>query len=133
MSEAAKSKSILVVDDDPPINELVRLVLEGRGYAINAVSDGKAALEALVQRKPDLVVLDVMIPKINGFDVCRFIKENDGLRDIKVVMLSAKTLDVDRLRAKGFGADAYLTKPLRLADLLDTVNNLLFQPPGEKG
>jgi DNA-binding response OmpR family regulator len=123
-----ESKLVLVVDDDQPINELVRLVLETRGYRVDSAADGEEAVEALGRRKPDLVVLDVMIPKLSGLDVCRFIKETERLRDVKVVMLSAKSLDVDKLKAKGLGADAYLTKPVKLSDLLDTVNGLLTPP-----
>lgn len=121
-----ESKLILVVDDDQPINELVKLVLETRGYRVEAVADGEEAVAALQQRVPDLVVLDVMMPKRSGLEVCKIIKETESFRAVKVVMLSARSLDVDRLKAKGLGADAYLTKPVKLSDLLDTVNSLLF-------
>lgn len=121
-----ESKLILVVDDDQPINELVKLVLETRGYRVEAVADGEEAVAVLERRVPDLVVLDVMMPRRSGLEVCKIIKETERLRTVKVVMLSAKSLDVDRLKAKGLGADAYLTKPVKLSDLLDTVNSLLF-------
>ncbi|HRY30230.1 MAG TPA: response regulator [Elusimicrobiota bacterium] len=130
--EKDRPQTVLVVDDDPPMNELVKLVLETRGYRVLAVSDGKVAVETIRSRRPDLVVLDVMLPEISGLEICEMVKGDPEFKDVKVVMLSAKSLNVDKLRARGKGADAYLTKPVRLAELLDTVNGLLV-PSGIPG
>lgn len=124
--EKVAAKTVLVVDDDQPISELVRLVLETRGYNIRVAFDGKNALKLARRFRPDLMVLDIMMPGIHGFDVLKFLKEDPDLSGIKVVILTARALEVDRQKALEGGADAYLTKPIRLADLLDTVNGLLF-------
>jgi twitching motility two-component system response regulator PilG len=126
VTDPVLGKHVLVVDDDEPINELVRIVLETRGYQVVSAADGTSALDAVARLRPDLVVLDVMMPGVDGFEVCRRIKEDPATKDTKVVMLSAKSLDVDRHRAEAVGADLYLTKPVKLADLLDAVNALLF-------
>ena len=119
-------KNVLVVDDDAPINELVKLVLETRGYTVTTAADGQQALDSIRRSPPDLVVLDVMLPEVSGFDVCRIIKGDNALKTIKVVMLSAKPLDLDKQKAEDYGADAYLIKPVFLSNLLDTVNQMLF-------
>jgi DNA-binding response OmpR family regulator len=118
-------RTVLVVDDDPPICELVKIVLEPRGYEVEIAHSGREAIEKVAHSRPDIVVLDVMMPEMHGFDVCRAIKQTEASRDVKIIMLSAKGLDVDKEAAAHAGADAYLVKPVGLSDLLDTVIRLL--------
>jgi DNA-binding response OmpR family regulator len=101
-------KTILVVDDAPNIVELLRMYLEGAGYATVVATDGPAAVEAHRKHRPDLVILDLMLPGMDGFEVCRAIRRE---ADTPVLMLTARTDDVDAIVGLELGADDYVTKP----------------------
>lgn len=111
----AKSK-ILVVDDDRKIVELVRLYLEKDGYRVSAAYDGLQALELARQTRPDLIVLDLMLPGMDGLDVCRVLR-GEGNR-VPIIMLTAKITEEDKLIGLDLGADDYLTKPFSPRELL---------------
>jgi twitching motility two-component system response regulator PilH len=120
----AKEK-ILVVDDSPTERRLIVSPLEGKGYLVVTASDGDEALSKARHEQPDLIVLDVILPKKNGFQVCRQLRDSPDTKNIKILMLSSKTQDSDRFWGLKQGADAYLTKPFEDADLLANVGQLL--------
>ncbi len=118
-------KSILVVDDSPTERRLIANPLREHGYLVSTASDGEEALARAAGEQPDLIVLDVVMPKKNGFQVCRKLKTGDETRDIKIVMLTSKDQETDRFWGMRQGADAYLTKPFDDNVLIDTVEDLM--------
>ncbi|MBO6272974.1 response regulator [bacterium] len=107
-----KSAKILVVEDEPQINRLIELVLLSDGfYNVKIAFDGAEALELIKSDKPDLILLDVMIPKIDGFSLCKKIKEDEYLKSIQVIMLTAKKMEEDILQGFESGAIDYISKP----------------------
>ena len=116
---------ILVVEDEESLLKLESILFTSKGYAVTGVRDGNEALEAIGEARPDLVVLDVMLPGLDGFQVCRAIKENPETSSIPVVMLTAKKSSADLERGKSAGADAYLTKPFKSVKVLEVIEGLL--------
>jgi len=119
------TRTVLVVDDEPNIVLSLQFLIEQAGYEARVASDGEAALEAIAERKPDLVVLDVMLPKRDGFDVCQSIRANPDWNDIRIVMLTAKGRDSEREKGLALGADAYITKPFSTRDAMEQIKGLL--------
>jgi two-component system response regulator MprA len=116
---------ILVVDDSPDIRRLLEVVLAEEGHMVSSATDGEDALEAMAKEPPDLVVLDIMMPKKDGFMVLKEVRSH-GVRDAtKVLVLTARTAEVDWLRGYKLGADQYLTKPFDNDELIKTVTMLL--------
>ncbi|TAL08244.1 MAG: response regulator transcription factor [Chloroflexota bacterium] len=120
-------KTILVVDDAPNIVELVRLYLEGAGYATVVATDGPTAVDLHRRLRPDLVILDVMLPGMDGFEVCRAIRRET---DTPVIMLTARTDDVDAIVGLELGADDYVTKPFNPRALVARVKAILRRTDG---
>ena len=120
--EATLAPPILVVDDDPKIVALVRTYLEREGYSVIAASDGRSALEAARERRPALIVLDVMLPEVDGFAVTRLLRRDS---DVPVLMLSARGSVSDRVAGISEGADDYLAKPFSPAELVVRVKAIL--------
>ena len=120
-------KTILVVDDAPNIVELLRLYLEGAGFAVLVATDGPAAVEIHRKQRPDLVILDVMLPGMDGFEVCRAIRRE---ADTPVLMLTARTDDVDAIVGLELGADDYVTKPFNPRALVARVKAILRRTDG---
>ena len=125
---------ILVVDDDPDIRMLIRLTLESYGYAVREAGDGLQALDALNDQAPDAMVLDVMMPNMDGYGVLRTMRQRELAPNTKVLMLTCKTEEKDFVRGWELGADDYRTKPFEpmelaenLADLLRTSSETLHQ------
>lgn len=122
------SGKILVVDDESHIRLLIEQTLEelaDEGIEILTSDNGADALEKIKTEKPNLVFLDVMMPKMNGFDVCRTVKRELGMNDVYVVMLTAKGQEYDRQRGVDVGADVYMTKPFDPDDLLAKAHQVL--------
>ena len=115
---------VLAVDDDPVIQRLLQVNLEMEGYEVELASDGEEALERVRSFRPDIVLLDIMMPKKDGWQVCAEIKADPELANTPVVFLSARAQDVDLDRGTGLGAEAYITKPFDPIDLLDLVADL---------
>lgn len=111
------AKKILAVDDEKAIVRLVQVNLEREGYEVVTAYDGKEALEKVESEKPDLIVLDVMMPYMDGFEVLQQLKKNPETRDIPVIMLTAKAQDADVFRGWQSGVDCYLTKPFNPMEL----------------
>jgi DNA-binding response OmpR family regulator len=116
---------ILVTDDDRVIQQLVQVNLELEGYEVDTAGDGEEALVKVGSFKPELIVLDIMMPRMDGREVCRRVKADPATRDIHIVFLSARAQEVDVQSGLDLGADAYVTKPFDPAELIDVVRKLL--------
>jgi len=120
-----ETKKILIVDDEPAIISILTTRLEAVGNQVVAAVDGEEALQKAEKEIPDLIVLDIMLPKIDGFKVCRILKYDDRYKDIPIIMLTAKGQEKDKNIGKDVGADKYLTKPYEAEELLDAIRKLL--------
>lgn len=114
-------KKILVVDDEPDLVETVRYSLEMEGYQVLVAHNGEDGLNQARKDGPDLIILDLMLPKLDGYKVCRLLKFDERYKHIPVLMLTAKTQEKDRLLGKETGADEYMTKPFDIDKLLEKV------------
>jgi len=123
-----KKSRILVVDDDPSIRKFLRANLEKRDYAVLQAGDGEEAIQVIEQELPDLVLLDIMMPKLDGFTVCRRVREWSR---IHIIMLSARQGEMDKVECLDCGADDYLTKPFSLRELLSRINAVLRRCQGD--
>ena len=119
------SPRILVADDEPALLRLLEFVLGRRGYVIQGVTNGNAAVEVLKTESPDLVILDVMMPGLDGYEVLTFIRETPRLEGLPVVMLTARAQLNDIQRGLTLGADAYLAKPFDPEELFSVVESLV--------
>jgi DNA-binding response OmpR family regulator len=117
-----KRGKILIVDDDKKIVATIKLYLENDGFEVTAAHDGQTALENARTSQPDLIVLDLMLPKIAGLDVCRILRTKSN---VPIVMLTARTTEEDKLRGLGIGADDYITKPFSPRELVARVHTIL--------
>jgi DNA-binding response OmpR family regulator len=120
--EKATAKRILVVDDEPTLVATVKYNLEREGYSVATAADGETALNRAREDRPDLVILDVMLPVIDGFEVCRLLRRD---MSVPILMLTAKTEEVDRVVGLEIGADDYVTKPFSMRELMARVRALL--------
>ena len=116
---------VMVVDDSPTDLKLMSEPFLAEGYDLITAKDGEEALRKAEAEQPDLIVLDVIMPKRNGFNVCRHIKNSIKLKDIKVILLTSKNQESDKFWGEKQGADAYMTKPFSGEDLLAAANQLL--------
>jgi DNA-binding response OmpR family regulator len=119
---------VLVVDDDPTVSDVVRRYLEHAGLTVALAADGPAALEAFARNRPDLVVLDLMLPGVDGLEVCRRLRGRDA--DVPIVMLTALGEEADRVLGLELGADDYVTKPFSPRELTLRVQSVLRRVPG---
>lgn len=119
------SEKILVVDDSPTELKLMLAALQPEGYQLTTASDGEEALEKATQEQPRLMLLDVILPKKNGFQVCRQLKTTPGTQSIKIILVTSKTQDSDRFWGLKQGADAYMTKPFTDDELVAAVEEHL--------
>lgn len=119
------TKKILLVDDEPDALEIYAMRLEISGYEVITTDDGEKALEAAKRLRPDLIVLDLMLPKIEGYDVCRILKFDDDFKNIPIVILSALSQSADRQKAVQAGANSYFVKPVDFKLLIQSIEELL--------
>lgn len=119
------AKRILIADDEPNIVLSLEFLMRRAGYQVEKVGDGDAALEAVRRAPPDLVLLDVMMPRRDGFEVCQEIRRDPALAGVRIAMLTAKGREVEREKGLALGADSYITKPFATQEVLDTVRSLL--------
>ncbi len=119
------SKRILVVDDEPNIVLSLEFLMKQVGYQVRTASDGQAALDAIQQEVPDLVLLDVMMPRKDGYEVCQAIRQNPACDNVKIIMLTAKGREVEREKGLAMGADDYVTKPFATQELVEKVKDML--------
>ena len=116
---------VLVVDDDPTILRLLQVNLEMEGYEVQTASDGSQALDQIRAVEPDLVLLDVMMPQLDGWHVCEQVRNDPDLAHVPVVFLSARAQNSDRDRGRQAGADAYITKPFDPLALVELIRDLI--------
>lgn len=118
-------QKILIVEDEESLLKLESILLTSKGFEVKGVSNGRAALEEIQKSQPDLVLLDIMLPEMDGFEVCKKIKEDPQTRDIPVIMLTAKKTREDMEKGKEVGADCYITKPFKSAMVIETIQRYL--------
>ena len=119
------SASVLVADDDPNIVLSLEFLMKRAGFRVRVARDGDQVLAALEQEPPDLVLLDLMMPKRSGYDICQFIRANPAWKDVRVIMLTAKGQEVERAKGLALGADDYITKPFSTREVVDRIKRLL--------
>lgn len=118
-------QSVLIVDDEPNIVMSLEFLLKKQGYDVRVASDGDKAISAIEENVPDLVLLDLMMPKRDGFDVCQKIRSNPEWNSVRIVMLTAKGRDVEKEKGLALGADDYITKPFSTREVISRVAELL--------
>ncbi|HUG83989.1 MAG TPA: response regulator [Euzebya sp.] len=116
---------VLLVDDEPNILTSLVFLMERSGYEVQVAADGEEALAAVDSFRPDLVVLDVMLPRLSGYEVCQRLRASPAHRDLHIVMLTAKGRDVEAAKGLEVGADAYVTKPFATRELVALVGRML--------
>ena len=127
------SKQILIVDDEPNVVVPIQFLMEQQGYRVMIAERGEDALDLIYHYKPDLVILDIMLPGIDGYEVCEIIRLDPNYRDVRVMFLTAKGREVDIAKGLALGADAYLTKPFSNDELVAKVKELLEKTHAETG
>lgn len=123
-------QKILIADDEPNILISLEFLMKREGYTVVLARDGQEALSVIAGERPDLVLLDVMMPIKTGFDVCHEVRANDALKDTLILMLTAKGRDTDVAKGLALGANAYMTKPFSTKELVQKVQELLAAAPG---
>jgi len=120
-------RRVLIADDEPNIVTSLEFLMRGSDYEVRVARNGEEALRLAESFRPDVVLLDVMMPQRSGFEVCRKIRENPALRSVKIIMLTAKGRDAEREKGLNLGANAYVIKPFSTKELMNTVRALLFE------
>ncbi len=118
-------KKILIVDDEPSIIVPVQFLMEQNGYDVMVAFSGEEAMEIIAEKKVDLILLDIMLPVIDGFEVCQRVRENPQWNKIKIILLTALGSDANVEKGLALGADAYITKPFSNIEIVDKVKELL--------
>ncbi len=111
------TKTVLVVEDEPNIILSLEFLIKGAGYNVRVALDGEEALKAVAEEAPDLLLLDIMIPKRDGFDVCKTLRANPALKDLRIIMLTARGREAEKEKGLALGADEYITKPFSTREL----------------
>lgn len=119
------AKKILIVDDEPNIVISLEFLMKREGFDVSVANDGEEAVHCIRTERPDLVLLDVMMPKKNGFEVCQEVKADPELQDVRILMLTAKGRDTEVSKGLALGADAYMTKPFSTKELVERVRSML--------
>ena len=125
MTQGDPTRTVMVVEDEPNIVDSLAFLMKQAGFEVLVARDGNAALRTLESRAPDLVLLDVMLPRQDGYAVCRKIRENPDWAAIKIIMLTAKGRELDRRKGLALGADDYITKPFANRDIVARAKQLL--------
>ena len=128
MTDQPLRPTIMLADDDIEIRRILMRALGGLDAELIEASDGEQALEAIIQHKPDLVILDVMMPTLSGWELCKYIRSKPDLEHIKVLMLTAIGRTVNEMTSPLYGADAHMDKPFDIQEVLETVRTLLQAP-----
>ena len=118
-------KKILIVDDEKDIVETISFMLKAKGFDCICAYDGEAGLTLAKSERPDLIILDVMMPKINGYKICRLLKFDNNYKNIPIIMVTARSQNEDKIIGEETGADEYITKPFEFSDVLDKINKYL--------
>lgn len=126
------AQQILVVEDQVEMATTLKLWLETKGYEVKLAGTGKEGLEATRKEKPDIIILDVMLPEMDGYSMCRLLKYDTKFRDIPIIMYTGQIREKSRMMGQQTGADAYLVKPFEPQTLLDTIRRLLVKQEEKK-
>jgi DNA-binding response OmpR family regulator len=126
-------KEILIVDDEPNVVVPIQFLMEQQGYRVMIAERGEDALDLIYHYKPDLVILDIMLPGMDGYEVCEIVRLNPDYRNIKIIFLTAKGREVEIAKGLALGADAYITKPYSNDELVAKVKELLEKTSGVAG
>jgi DNA-binding response OmpR family regulator len=118
-------KEILIVDDEPSIVVPIQFLMEQQGYNVLVAENGEDALDIIYKYTPDLILLDIMLPRIDGYEVCEIVRLDPRYRDIKIIFITAKGREVEIAKGLALGADAYITKPFSNTELVSKVKELL--------
>ena len=118
-------KKILIVDDEKDIVETLAFMLKTKGFECICAYDGEEGLSLAKSSNPDLIILDVMMPKINGYKICRLLKFDNKYKNIPVIMITARSQDEDKIIGEETGADEYITKPFEFSEVLEKINKYL--------
>lgn len=121
---------ILIVDDEPNLVLALELLMKREGYEIRAAEDGEKAVEIAEEFRPDLILLDIMMPRMDGYEVCQRLRAMPALRDVAIVMLTAKGREVEREKGLALGADLYITKPFSTREVVRKVKEILAAKSG---
>lgn len=124
-------KKVLIVDDEINILVPLQFLMEQNGYQVNVATSGEEALDAVVANKPDLILLDIMLPGVDGYQVCQKLRGQPEWKGIKIIFISAMGRDVDIAKGLALSADDYITKPFANADVVEKVNQLLMNESGD--
>lgn len=119
----------MVADDEQDFLALIKMRLEGAGYEVSTATNGIEALEQVEKIKPDMVILDILMPKLDGYEVCRLLKFDERYSLLPVVILTARTQEIDKEAGKRVRADAYITKPINDREFLETIKKELTKTP----
>jgi two-component system, OmpR family, alkaline phosphatase synthesis response regulator PhoP len=117
--------SVLVVDDEPNIALSLEYLMKGQGFDVRVARDGDAALEALNERQPDVMLLDVMLPKRDGYEVCQTVRANPEWKGIRIIMLTARGRAIEQEKGLALGADDYITKPFSTREVIERVRQYM--------
>lgn len=120
-----ESKKILIIDDEESFIEPVKFFLEKQGFSVVSVTDGLGGLQAAREEIPDLILLDLMLPGMNGYQVCRLLKFDSKYKEIPIIIISAKDTDEEKSLGKESGSDLYMTKPVNFDGLVEKIKNLV--------
>ena len=126
-------KEILIVDDEPSIVVPIQFLMEQQGYNVLVAENGEDALDIIYKYKPDLILLDIMLPRIDGYEVCEIVRLNPDYRDTKIIFLTAKGREVEIAKGLALGANAYITKPFSNTELVAKVKELLDNTNENRG
>jgi two-component system alkaline phosphatase synthesis response regulator PhoP len=129
MMQTDMKRTILIADDEPNIVISLEYLLQREGFDVLVARDGQEALDAVARRRPDLVLLDVMLPRLSGYEVCQRLREDPALAGLRIVMLTAKGREGEVSKGLALGADVYVTKPFSTRELLATIQSQLGGTP----
>ncbi|MCH8467423.1 MAG: response regulator [Roseinatronobacter sp.] len=128
MEENAKTVEILVVEDEDNIAIALNYLLTREGYSQSRLATGAGAVEMIRTRKPDLVLLDVMLPEVSGYEICQSVRADPDCRDVRILMMTARGSAMERRKGLAMGADGFISKPFELKELREEVRKILSQP-----
>jgi two-component system, OmpR family, alkaline phosphatase synthesis response regulator PhoP len=117
--------SVLVVDDEPNIALSLEYLMKGQGFEVRVARDGQAALDAIAEKVPDVMLLDVMLPKRDGYEVCQTVRANADCKHVRIIMLTAKGRSIEQEKGLALGADDYITKPFSTREVIERVRQYM--------
>ena len=118
------AKTIIIIDDEPRVRDVLKFKLEAKGYTVSIANNGEEGLEAIKSNKPDLVILDTILPGIDGFEVCKAIRKTKGIEGTKIIMTTSKIDALDPVTARMLGADDFVVKTLDFSKIIEAVKNI---------